>query len=569
MESAHTDILKQAVMQQRSGDLASAEASYTQFLKLEPNQVDAHCNLSYLYLQKGDLPSAKKSVNQAIAINPEHGVADNLLGIIASKEGKDQNAVECFMKAIEKGAANKETFDGLGISAFKLGDYILAAKSWRSYLQLEPFSGRALSMLMDCIQHSAEWSSLPELELKLRNFVDAREGNMPFYPLLYSELNEIQMKAAAMSHSHYLRAIHGNFTPPEKGKHTQGQKIKVGYFTSADKDSLVGIISKDLYKNHDNDEFEIFVYGVEAPDGIKHFCNIADLSDEEAAEKIRADDLDILIDMDGYRKNNRQRVLLRRPCGVIINYLGHGGTMGSDYHNYIITDKFLLGEKEHVTETPIYVTCASGHNRSAVKPDGSSRVDHRLLEDSIVLGYFGSIAKITPGVMSIWLRIMQKFPKAQLWLLGENDVFKRNIIDLAKLYNIAEARIVFAERVSHQAHLGRLSHVDLLLDSFPHGSLGSCLDGLQMGIPFVSCAGRIIQSRYGVSVLAQVGMLDFFARNVKEYIEKICMLIQDEDRLRGLRERISEKALESSVFDGVKFVGELEEYYRRIVAMRE
>ncbi len=569
MESTSTDILKRAVMQQRTGDLASAEASYLQFLKLEPNQIEAHCNLAYLYLQKGDMQNAKKSVNQAAAINSEHGVADNLLGIIANKENKHAIAIDCFMKAIEKGSANKETFDGLGISAFQLGDYNLAAKSWRSYLQLEPFSGRALSMLMDCIQNSGEWASLPELELKLRNFVDAREGNMPFYPLLYSELNEVQMKSAAMSHSHYLRATHGNFTPPEKEKHVMGNKIKVGYFTSADNDSVVGIITKGLYAKHNSDEFEVYVYGVQAPEGVKHFCNISDLSDEEAADKIRSDDLDILIDMDGYRKGNRQRILLRRPCGIIINYLGHGGTMGSDYHNYIITDKFLLGEREHVSETPLYVTCASAHERKAVEPDSSTRVDHRLLEDSVVMAYFGSVAKITPGVMSIWLRIMQKFPKAQLWLLGENDMFKRNIIDLARLYNIAEARIVFAERVSHAEHLSRLFHADLLLDSFPHGSLGSCLDGMQIGIPFVSCAGRIIQSRYGVSLLAQVGMLDFFARNVKEYIEKICMLIQDEERLRGFRERVSEKALVSPIFDADKFVGELEEYYRRIVDARE
>lgn len=576
MTAEHFDILRKAVFHQQQRNLDQAEVLYLQFLEIEPTHLDAQSNLAHLYLQRGDIVRAKELIERILSIDSNFANGDNILGIIASKEGNHKDAVTYLMRAIERGVASKFTFDSLGISTYATGDYILCAKAWRSYLQIEPFSGRALSMLMDVIKTSGDWQGLGELELKLRNFVDAREGNMLFSSLLCSELNEVQLKVAATSHSHYLRQICGSFEPPRKGKYRDGDKIRVGYFSHESGSSSLSLMAGHLYAGHNEDEFSTYVYGVGAGDGagagasLKNFRDISDLSDEGVADIISGDDLDILVDLGGYREGNRSRALLRRPAPVVINHLGHGGTMGSDYHNYIITDQYLLpeGNRNDVSETPLYVTCASAHVRELGGTAVKERKDYSISDDAIVFGYFGKAQKITGLMMNIWLRIMQKFPRTHLWILKHNETFDGNIIKLARLYNISESRIIFANFVSYSEHIDRLSLVDIMLDSFPYNSRGSCLEALQVGVPFVTCMGRTMHSRFGVSLLVQSGLSNFCSQNMKQYIEKVCILLQSDEQREVIRQEIRDKVEQSPVFDGARLVRELEEYYRRIVALR-
>ena len=140
-------------------------------------------------------------------------------------------------------------------------------------------------------------------------------------------------------------------------------RLRIGYFSSDFYENAVAYLVAEVLELHDRSRFEVFAYSYGPDDNsamrnrmcaaCEHFIDVARDPDDVIAARIRADELDILIDLKGYTMGARPSVLARRPCAIQVNWLGYPGTMGAEFIDYLIADSFIVppGQESNYAES--------------------------------------------------------------------------------------------------------------------------------------------------------------------------------------------------------------------------
>lgn len=292
------------------------------------------------------------------------------------------------------------------------------------------------------------------------------------------------------------------------------------------------------------------------------------LSDQQLAEQIRRDQIDILVDLAAHTSGNRLLVFARKPAPVQVSYLGYPATSGLLTMDYRITDGFAdpAGTTEHLhTETLVRLpVCAWCYQA----PEEASAIEFRPAAHTeyVTFGCFNQRAKLNAALFDTWCRLLNRVPDSRLKLKAKalNDpAAKREIISLFGRRGIDESRLEiggFKETLA--GHLEAYQNVDIALDSFPyHGTMTTC-EALWMGTPVVTLAGAAHVSRVGVSLLTAVGLPDLVASNSEEYIEIAARLAGDKEHLAELRATLRQRMQASPLMDAPRFARNMEAAYR-------
>jgi predicted O-linked N-acetylglucosamine transferase (SPINDLY family) len=83
-----------------------------------------------------------------------------------------------------------------------------------------------------------------------------------------------------------------------------------------------------------------------------------------------------------------------------------------------------------------------------------------------------------------------------------------------------------------------------------------------MGVPVVTCAGRVHASRVGVSLLSAIGLDDLVAPSMESYVQTAIGLAQDVVRLRSLRAELRPRMAGGAIMDRARIAREVEAAYR-------
>ena len=353
------------------------------------------------------------------------------------------------------------------------------------------------------------------------------------------------------------------------------QKLRIAYVSSDFSNHPVSMLTADLFETHDRSQCEIYGYCWSPEDGsalrqrvlnaMDHFVRIDKMQDEEAARRIRADEIDILIDLQGQTAGARANLLAYRPAPIQITYLGLPATTGLPSIDYVIADRFLIPPEQamYYSEIPLYMPdiyqCSDRKRSVGPTP---TRASCGLPEQGFVFCSLNNNYKYTPEMFDAWMRILQRTPGSVLWLLADNlwaaDNLKRETI----ARGVDPDRIFFAPRVSPENYLARYAVADLFLDTFPFNAGTTANDALWMGLPVLTYTGRSFASRMAGALLTAAGLPELITYNLRDYEEKAVDLATHSDDCRRLKDHLAQTKENGVLFDTPRFARNLEKILR-------
>jgi protein O-GlcNAc transferase len=510
-----------AVQHHQAGQLLQAETLYRRILAQQPGNAGARNNLSMalssiatVSASQGQLDKAIAANREAISLRPGVAALHNNLAIALIDAGQVDEAQGHFTKAME----------------------------------LEPDNSLFASASLCCLHYRPAYDG----------------------PMITAE--HVKWNAR------YAEPLRKQIQPHLNDR-TIDRRLRVGYVSRDLRNHAVGRFLLPLLENHDHRQFEIFCYSdVPVPDAITaRFKSVADqwrdiikLNHDEVARQIRADAIDILVDLSGHTTRNRLLVFARKPAPVRVSYLGYPATTGLTTIAYRLTDHLAdpPGLTEHLhTETlyrlPRTNWCfAEPNDAPPIQPPPSIRGGH------ITFGSFNNIAKLTTEMLQDWARILRRTPNSQLLLKAAGLV---STITCEGILRTLQAAGIDATRVTlqgpqpdHAAHLAAYNSIDIALDTAPyHGTTTTC-DALWMGVPVVTLAGQTHVSRVGVSLLTNIGLGELVASNADHYIQLAVDLANDPNRLETMRHTLRQRMKESPLMDAAGFARDVEEAYREM-----
>ena len=357
-------------------------------------------------------------------------------------------------------------------------------------------------------------------------------------------------------------------------------KIRVGYISPDFAFHIVALFSFAFFTHFDKSRFEVFGYSLAGENAMA-----AELSSHatawryvgggtaaEIAERIRADEIDILVDLAGHSANNALPVLALRPAPVQISGVGYFDTTGLSAVDYFLTDVHTdpPGENDgcftekllRLPESHLCYRASRAGEKSRIAPLPAREKGY------ITFGSFNNFAKVTDKVLHLWAKILRAVPRSRLFL--KTAVFDAPDGRQEALRRLEAAGIDLA-RVKTEGHtaeyLAAYGEVDIALDTFPYPGGGTTCDALYMGVPVVTWAGARHGARFGASILKNIGLADACcARTADEYAEKACALAADAASLAVLRRTLRTRMEASPLMDAARYMLHLEAAYEKIWA---
>ena len=301
-------------------------------------------------------------------------------------------------------------------------------------------------------------------------------------------------------------------------------------------------------------------------DSSNRFIEAREMTSKDIAELIRSLEIDIAIDLAGYTADSRTAVFAYRPAPVQVNYLGFTGTMGTEYMDYILADKYVIPEddrvnfSEKVVWLPDTYFPTDGTLRLADRMP--TRVEYGLPSSGFIFCSFNHDFKINPTMFEIWMRLLTRIPGSVLWLMKLNSSAEANLVKEAEARGVDSSRIIFATRVpSIEDHLARYQLADLFLDTIPYNAHTTTCDVLFAGLPVLTCPGGAMHSRVAGSLLGAIGIPEMIVGSLAEYEEVALKLALDSALLAETKERLRANKDTYPLFNTMQFCRNLEKAY--------
>lgn len=380
---------------------------------------------------------------------------------------------------------------------------------------------------------------------------------------------------------HYNKALIGVqkgvriWPAPGPSSREPGRKMRIGYVSSDLREHAVGFSMADVLALHDRTKFEIYAYycGIEQDDPTKmrikasvdHWFDINGISDDDAAIRVEADAIDILIDLNGYTKGARTGLFALRPAPIAVNWFGYPSTMGSPYHHYIIADDTVIPPlaERFYSEKVLRLPCYQPNDRNRlVAARQPTRADEGLPETAFVFCCLNGLQKLTELTFNRWMIILAAVPDSVLWLLGGTDETQERLRARAATSGVAPERLVFAKKIPNPNHLARYVLADLFLDNLPYGAHTTAADALWMGLPVLTVPGRSFASRVCASLVSAAGVDDLICKDTATYVARAIALGLDGDKTASLKVRLEAGRPTCLLFDTPRLVEHLEGLYQ-------
>lgn len=564
-----------ALAHHRAGRLAEAERGYRESLQLEPEHADSLHLLGVIALQTGNLASALALVQRAVSLRPDAAVCRNNLGQVFDRLERYDEAARCYEAAIELDPGYAEATNNLGYVLARQDRLTEAEILYRKAIDLdpeyaEPHTNRGnllkdrgeLDAAIDCYRRAIELR--PDLSALHSNLLLTLHYHPGYSPadLAREHRSWAERHVAPLAAG---RRAHENGPEPDR-------RLRVGYVSGDFREHPVARFILPVLRERDRRQFEVVAYSdVTTPDAVTglvreqvdRWRDVAVLGDEQLADVVRADGVDILVDLAAHSGHNRLLTFARKPAPVQITYLAYCSTTGVDAIDYRVTDRFLdpPGESGDYTETSIYLPHCYWCYSAPSLPD-SRRPSTERRTGPPTFGCLNNFAKVTDVTLDLWTRLLRRAPDARLLLYARTEAHRDRVRRTLRAAGVEESRAAFVGRQSLADYLETYRLIDVALDPHPYGGGTTTCDALWMGVPVVSLAGPTAVSRAGSTLLANVGLEHLVARTAEQYVELAAELIRDAAGLAGSRSALRERIESSPVMDAQRFVRGLEAAFR-------
>lgn len=567
----------------RLGRWVDAEVLWRDWLRHDPGNLAGLEHLGAILRQQQRLEEALECIDQALAIEPDavrlfHQRADVLKAM--GRFGEAEQACREVLALDETDAAAWNQLGNVFNAMRRLVDAELA---FRKAVALNPQLVAAHANLGLVLQNQGR---LHESEEAMRHALALTPGDRGAHGNLLFVLNYHPDKSGEEVFSEY-QAYERKFFLPLREKwaaHANGplhqpdgshRRLKVGYVSPDFRHHSMANFLEPLLAAHDHSAVCLYAYAeLQREDGatarykrmVEHWVPTRGLGDAELAERIRADGIDVLVDLAGHTGGNRLDVFARKPAPVSLSFMGYGYTTGLSAIDYYLTDAACVpaGSESVFAEKPWRLPVGSVYRPSAAASMGDPGPSPVARNGHITFGSLTRAIRINDHCVRVWSRLLHRVPHSRLVVdsVSFRDSEMREALAARFVaQGIDRERLVIG---FHSPPWDLLRGIDIGLDCFPHNSGTTLFETLYMGAPFVTLASRPSMGRVGSGALTGVGHPEWIASTEDEYVDIAAALAGDLPRLAALRVGLRDEMRRSALMDELGFAREVEAAYREM-----
>lgn len=479
-------------------------------LKINPNQAETQSNLGSVYQAQGELSKAEQCYRQALRLNPQINISDNLGSVLIS-QGRYKESIEVFRSGLIKQPKNARVFSNLLLTLNYMEDITQ----------------------QDMFDEHKKWSQVFEDPL--------------------------------------------NYIVHDTHNHNK-ESLRIGYYSPDFREHSVAYFIEPVIEYHNKEKFKTYAYYPSKKEDavttrlkqrFDTWRDVSNRSADEIAEVIKADEIDIMVDLVGHTANNSLLSFSKQPAPVQITYLGYPNTTGLKAIQYRLTDNIAdpEGQGEYYSEELCRLPgCFLTYKPDHYSPDVS---EPPVIKNAyITFGSFNNLAKINDSVIEAWCEVLNKLANSRLLIKNPSltDLTTRaTYLEKFRQFGIEEKRInLIGHTPTRYEHLSLYAGVDIALDTFPYNGTTTTCEALWMGVPVICLCGDHHAARVGASLLAAVNRSEWIAYSEDEYIEKAVKLAENAETLKSNRLKQRDDIRNSLLLDNRAFVASLESEYLRI-----
>jgi len=544
--------LQMAIGQQQSGRLSTAKTLYQQILQADPGHPDALQLLGLIEHQQGNSSKAIELIGQAIQARPTDANFHFNLGNMHQDLAHWDEAIACFEQALAYKPNAIDTLLGLGTAHKAKGQMDEAMACYKKVLTRQPDHVAAHYNLGNALMVQNQFE--PALAsyrdaLRLQPNNDVAGSNLLFTLQHLTTITPDDVFREHLGYAERLEVPLKPFWQPHTNSREPARRIRLGYVSGDFRQHAVAYFIEPILACHDKSRFEICgYYNSRVIDSsteritahMDHWLVCSDMTDDQLAQRIRADGIDILVDLAGHTALNRLAVFARKPAPVQVSYIGYPDTTGLSGMDYRISDPLLdppgLTERYH-SETLVRIPGGMAFRPDDGAPDVNALP--ALTSGELVLASFNNLRKLNPEVIQLWARILHALPQARLMLgnaLGAETAprltrqFEQNGVAPERLILLPALPMADYHLIHHQ--------IDLALDPFPYNGTTTTMQTLYMGVPVITLAGNNAKSLCGVSLMSRVGLPEFICHSEDEYVQCAVKFANDLPALNTVRQSL-------------------------------
>jgi protein O-GlcNAc transferase len=615
------ELLDEAADRAAAGAIDDALAAYAAALAHSPQLAEAHYNVAALRLKKGDLAGAEESLGETLRLKPDWPQVYLGLGHLYFRQRRFADAERAFDRAAMLVPTSVEALFNLAKTRDRL-------RRWAD--ALSPL-WRARALAPDDPQ---VWLALRGYLLRFRRYEEAFEDFRAFEPhaklsapvviagLLSARIapgtqyedkylplavewpygrGEARYVGAATAHAEYfdvpraalkrLYETHNRLRQEERAgvvdlappRANRSPPIRIGYLSADFRNHVMGRLMLDVLRRHDRVRFRVHAYSIgkrELEDELTTefraccdgFVRLDDLDNLGAAQRIAADELDLLVDLMGRSGSSRPGILLYKPAPVIITHLGSHGPIGLRQVDFKLSDRYvdLPDAGEYQIEAPLALDCCVlPLRRVTPAPPTILREEIGIDRDTVVFGVFVGLRKLSSRCLLLWRTILERVAQGVLAFSPGRQAEQALYLRRLQSFGIPGERISFIPRtMDDAADRARYRLVDIVLDTLPYTGGDTTAAALDMGIPVVTRVGERAAERMTYSLLAHLGVTDTVASTDEDYIAIACRLAQDVPWRAAIASAIATRLPQSGLADFDRYTRALETAYERALALK-
>jgi predicted O-linked N-acetylglucosamine transferase (SPINDLY family) len=577
-----------------AGDAAGAARAWAEAARLRPGWMAPLANRGVALAQLGQHGEAELALREALRLQPDNEPTLTALAGVLHALGRHAEAAETAQRAAAIAPARPEPWTNLGLALHALGRLTEAETAYQRAIAAVADRPQDAAMAVYNLGHvrNEQWRNVEALS-HFRRAVELDPHYQParhalLFNLLYDPAQTEQSLYA--EHRRWGLDFTGQRDEPTTaitggapGLHQPtSRRLRIGYVSPDFRSHSCAYFLQPLFRAHDRTAFEIFAYAsVERPDAMtdwfrahtEHWRDIAGRSDAAIAAQIRADGVDLLVDLAGHTRGQPLGVFALQPAPVQVAWLGYPATAGLAQIGWRLTDAEAdppgaadALHVERLLRLPGGLHC---YQAPADAPEVNELPALRQPGQRLTFGSFNNISKINPAVIAVWAGILGALPDSRLVLKGQ---LLAHASTRAALTAAFAAHGIGAERIELRRWLPRAGNplaayhdIDIALDTFPYNGTTTSFEALWMGVPVVTLRGARHAARVGASILGHLGRSEWIADDLAGYQRIAVMLARDPAALAEQRRTLRDALRASTLCDAEGFARKLEAAYRELV----